>query len=128
MMGSTTKGAQMTNSRHGPAHRRRVFRHGLARAAMVAGGMVGVSLVVGVVGYHHFARFGWVDAFYSASMILSGMGPTDPLPTAPAKVFAGVYALYSGLVLIASTGVVLSPFMSRVLHAFHAEHDADGGR
>ena len=113
----------MNHDRHGPSHRRRVFRSGLIRAGLVAGVLVGVSLVAGILGYHHFAGLGWVDAFYSASMIMSGMGPTDPLRTAEAKIFAGIYALYSGLVLIASTGVVLSPFMTRVLHAFHAERD-----
>jgi hypothetical protein len=105
-------------------HHQRVFRHGLARAGAIAGALVTISLVVGILGYHHFAGFGWVDSFYSASMILSGMGPTDALPSRQAKIFAGLYALYSGLVLIASTGVVLSPFMNRVLHVFHAEHDA----
>ncbi len=117
----------MTVHAHGPAHRRRVFRHGLLRALLVAGVLVGVSLLVGVLGSRHFARLGWVDSFYSAAMILSGMGPTDERLDASAKIFAGCYALYSGLVLIANTGVVLSPFMARVLHAFHAEHDDGGG-
>ena len=104
-------------------HRRKAFRHGLLRAGAIAGVLVAVSLLVGVLGYHHFATLGWVDSFYAAAMILSGMGPTEELPSSQAKVFAGLYALYSGLVLIASTGVVLSPFMNRVLHAFHAERD-----
>ncbi len=113
----------MPDHHHTPAHRRRMFRSGLLRAGLLATALIGASLVVGIVGYHHFAGLGWVDAFYSASMIRSGMGPTDPLRTSEAKIFAGIYALYSGLVLIASTGVVLSPFMTRVLHAFHAERD-----
>jgi hypothetical protein len=117
----------MENRRHGRAHRRQVLRHGLMRAGMIAGVIVGISLLVGIAGYHHFAGLGWVDSFYSASMIMSGMGPTDVLRSSEAKVFAGVYAIYSGLVLIASTGVVLSPFMTHVLHAFHAEHDARDG-
>ena len=118
----------MTDHRHSPAHRRRVFRHGLARAGTIAGAIVSTSLVVGVLGYHHFAGLGWVDSFYGASMIMSGMGPTEVLRSSQAKIFAGVYALYSGLVLIASTGVVLSPFMTHVLHAFHADHDAKDGK
>jgi hypothetical protein len=95
---------------------------------MIAGVLVGISLVVGILGYHHFAELGWVDSFYSASMIMSGMGPTDVLLSNEAKIFAGLYALYSGLVLIASTGVVLSPFMTHVLHAFHAEQASKGGK
>ena len=94
---------------------------------MIAGLLVAVSLVVGILGYRHFAGLGWVDSFYSASMIMSGMGPTDVLRSNEAKIFAGVYAIYSGLVLIASTGVVLSPFMTHVLHAFHAENESSDG-
>jgi hypothetical protein len=118
----------MVSKKHGPAHRRKVFRHGLLRAGLIAGALVVISLLVGVLGYHHFAGFSWIDSFYGASMILSGMGPTDPLPSSMAKIFAGVFALYSGLVLIASTAVLLSPFMTHVLHAFHAEHDGEDGK
>jgi hypothetical protein len=117
----------MAHPRHSPSHRRQVFRHGLLRAGAIAGLLVGVSLLIGIWGYHEFAGLGWVDSFYSASMILSGMGPAESLVSTRAKVFAGIYALYSGLVLIASTGVVLSPFMARVLHAFHAEEDPGRG-
>jgi MFS family permease len=118
----------MTSRRRGPAHRQRVFRHGLLRAGAIAGVLVGVSLLAGILGYHHFADLGWVDSFYVAAMILGGMGPTDPLRSDPAKIFAGLYALYSGLVLIASTAVILSPFMTHVLHVFHAEHDKEDGK
>ena len=110
------------------AHRRRVFRHGLLRAGAIAGALVCVSLAVGILGYHHFGGLGWVDSFYSASMIMSGMGPTESLPSSRAKIFAGLYALYAGLVLIASTAVLLGPFMTHVLHVFHAEHDEEGGK
>jgi hypothetical protein len=117
----------MATKKHGPAHRRRVFRHGLLRAGLVAGALVAASLLVGILGYRHFAGLGWVDSFYSASMILSGMGPAEQLTTRPAKIFAGLYALYAGLVLIASTAVLLGPFMTHVLHVFHAEHDEKDG-
>ena len=114
----------MNGRPNGKSNHRKNFRHGLLRAGLLAGALVLASLGVGIVGYRRFAGLGWVDSFYSASMIMSGMGPTEALRTAEAKIFAGIYALYSGLVLIASTGVVLSPFMTRVLHAFHAEQDA----
>jgi len=118
----------MASKKHGPAHRRKVFRHGLLRAGAIAGALVAISLLVGVLGYHHFAALGWIDSFYSAAMILGGMGPTEPLPSDQAKIFAGLYALYSGLVLIASTALLLAPFMTHVLHVFHAEHDEEGGK
>ena len=118
----------MASKKHGPAHRRQVFRHGLLRAGLIAGALVAASLLVGILGYHHFAGFGWVDSFDGASMILSGMGPTEPLPSKAAKIFAGLFALYSGLVLIASTAVLLGPFMTHVLHVFHAENDGEEGK
>ena len=120
----TRMGYAMNGRPHEKGNHRRNFQHGLLRAGLLAGAMVVGSLAIGILGYRRFAGLGWVDSFYSASMIMSGMGPTEVLRTAEAKVFAGLYALYSGLVLIASTGVVLSPFMTRVLHAFHAEQDA----
>ena len=61
----------MAHPRHSPSHRRQVFRHGLLRAGAIAGLLVGVSLLIGIWGYHAFAGLGWVDSFYSASMILS---------------------------------------------------------
>ena len=118
----------MAMKRHGPVHRRQVFRRGLLRAVLLAGALVAGSLLVGILGYHHFASLGWVDSFYSASMILSGMGPTEVLPSSEAKIFAGLFALYSGLVLIASTALLLGPFMTHVLHVFHAEDEGEESR
>lgn len=66
---------------------------------------------------------GWTDAFANASMILSGMGPLSPLQTAGGKVFAGAYALFSGLVLVVATGIILAPVLHRMLHQFHVEED-----
>jgi hypothetical protein len=83
--------------------------------------LIGLSLVVGVIGYHYFEGMNWIDAFANASMILSGMGPFGPLTTSGGKIFAGLYALYSGLVVILATGVILAPLFHRVLHRFHVE-------
>ncbi len=83
--------------------------------------MLGCSLSIGILGYHFIAGLRWVDSLLDAAMILSGMGPVSPLPSDGAKVFASVYALFSGVVFISATGILLSPVFHRVLHRFHIE-------
>ena len=61
----------------------------------------------------------WLDAFLNASMILTGMGPVDPMRTSAAKLFASVYALFSGVVFLTSMGVFAAPFLHRLMHRFH---------
>jgi len=79
------------------------------------------ALSIGIAGYHWIAGFSWVDALLNASMILGGMGPVDSLTSAGAKIFASVYALFSGLVFIAVMGIVFSPIVHRMLHKFHID-------
>lgn len=79
------------------------------------------SLIVGVLGYHYFESLPWIDAILNASMILGGMGEVDALRTDAGKIFASLYALYSGLFLIVCGGLLLTPVFHRVLHKFHAE-------
>jgi flagellar biosynthesis protein FliR len=81
--------------------------------------VMGFGLLVGVLGYHWFAGFAWLDALPNASMILGSMGPVDPLSNAGAKIFASFYALFSGLVFITTAGVLLAPFGHRLLHLLH---------
>lgn len=96
----------------------RLLRHGGIVALMVAG-----SLALGMAGYARFEHLGWLDAFLNSAMLLGGMGPVD-LPRTPAgKLFAGLYALYSGLVFLVAAGLLLAPVMHRVLHKFHWEED-----
>jgi hypothetical protein len=101
-----------------------VFFGRVLRAVIVGGAFVGVSLVGGIAGYMYFAHLTPVDAFLNASMILGGMGPVSPLDTDEAKIFAGLYALYAGLLLVAVSGIVLAPVFHRVLHALHADADS----
>jgi hypothetical protein len=75
----------------------------------------------GTAGYHVLGRLGWVDAFLNASMILGGMGPVDHMESNGAKVFASLYALFSGLVFIAVMGVVIAPWVHRMIHVMHAD-------
>ena len=88
--------------------------------------LIGVSLILGMCGYHSFEHMSWIDAFANASMILSGMGPLGPLNTSGGKLFAGLYALYSGLFLIVAAGLLLAPLAHRFLHRMHlADNDPD---
>jgi hypothetical protein len=80
-----------------------------------------VSLAAGIAGYHAFAHMSWVDSFLNASMILGGMGPVGELTDSPAKIFAGCYALYSGIILIVVAGIMIAPVAHRILHKLHAE-------
>jgi len=83
------------------------------------------ALGVGMWGYHGFENMPWVDAFLNASMILSGMGPVTTLNTFGGKVFAGVYALFSGLAFIAVMAVVFAPVIHRFFHKIHLESGRD---
>ncbi|MBI1775975.1 MAG: hypothetical protein HYR63_11570 [Proteobacteria bacterium] len=103
-------------------------RHYVASAA-IAGTMVALSLVIGVLGYHHLNGLPWIDAFLDASMILGGMGPVNPLKGDAAKLFAACYALFSGLLFIASTAVLVSPWVHRLLHWLHSDvPESEDGR
>jgi hypothetical protein len=82
-------------------------------------GLLVVSLGIGIVGYCHYERFSVVDAFLNTAMLLGGMGPVNPPVTAGGKLFAGLFALYAGLVFIVSAALILNPVVHRVLHKFH---------
>ena len=99
-----------------PAFLRRAGRH-LFWALVILSGAVGA----GTIGYHTAGRLEWLDAFLNASMILSGMGPVDRMETATAKLFAACYALFSGLVFIGILGVVVAPWVHRLIHWIHLE-------
>jgi hypothetical protein len=87
---------------------------------------IGVSLLAGMWGYAHYEGMNLTESFLNASMILSGMGPAAALQTEGGKWFAGCYALYSGLAVLAAAGVVFAPLLHRLLHHFHAdEQDFD---
>lgn len=95
---------------------RKQFLQRVARHGGVSLLVIGSSLGVGTVGYHYLAELDWIDALLNASMILTGMGPVDPMSTDSAKLFASVYALYSGIVFLAAVGVLFMPFFHRILH------------
>lgn len=86
-------------------------------------GLIAASLGIGMAGYSALAGLDATDSFLNAAMILSGMGPVDPLPTPAAKWFAGFYALYSGVAVLAIAGLVFAPVIHRLLHRFHVEDE-----
>lgn len=98
---------------------RRQFVVRLAAHAAIALGIVLVSLAIGILGYHSLESLSWLDSFLNASMILGGMGPVAELHTAAGKLFAGLYALYSGMILLIVVGLLLAPVLHRFLHSFH---------
>lgn len=103
---------------------RREFIRRLGWSIAAGAGLIGFSLSIGVLGYHTLGGLPWIDAFLDASMILSGMGPMSPLHSTAAKIFAGCYALYSGIALLTTAGVILAPAIHRALHKFHLEDSA----
>jgi hypothetical protein len=95
---------------------RRVLNHAAAAATLLL-----ISLAIGMAGYEHFEGLAWRDAFLNAAMLAAGMGPVDAPRTKAGKLFAGVYALYSGLVFLVTAGLIFAPVVHRVLHRFHWE-------
>ena len=83
------------------------------------------SLTLGVLGYHVLEGLPWLDALLNASMILGGMGPVDALRTNGGKLFASIYALYSGLVVLVAAGILLAPIAHRIMHHMHMRTDDD---
>ena len=96
----------------------RMLRHAAGIGALVA-----ASLGIGMAGYVLFERLSWLDAFLNAAMLLGGMGPVHNPATSGGKLFAGLYALYCGLVVIVATGALLVPVLHRALHLFHWRRD-----
>ena|SRR5437588_5646750 len=100
---------------------RSVFVKRVAVSLLLAFGMIAFALMIGITGYHTLAGLGWIDSLLEASMILGGMGPINQLTGNGAKIFASLYALFSGLMFIGIMGVVLSPIVHRFLHKFHVD-------
>jgi hypothetical protein len=67
----------------------------------------------------------WIDSFAYASMILSGMGPMAEMKTTTGKIFAGCYALFSGVAFLTSMGLVFAPIFQSFLQKIHLETAKD---
>jgi hypothetical protein len=111
----------MYEAKHHAVLPRRSFFWRLAQHFLAALGLLIVSLALGMVGYILTERKAAIDAFLNAAMLLGGMGPVNPPVTLAGKLFAGIFALYAGLVFIVSAALMLTPVLHRVLHQFHFE-------
>jgi hypothetical protein len=109
-----------------PLATRMVFARRMAASVFLALGLIAASLIVGMIGYHRLAGLTWIDSFENAAMILGGMGPVAELHAQGAKLFAGLYALYSGLFLILVAGIILAPALHRLLHRLHIDEQDQG--
>lgn len=100
---------------------RRQFIRRLLKYSLISVALIVASLLVGMVGYRVFEGLPWVVAFLNAAMLMGGMGPVNPLHTGSGKVFAGIYALYCGMVLLIAVAIFAAPIFHRFLHHFHME-------
>lgn len=105
-----------------PARR---FALRMGRAVLLWLALTLVGLAIGMAGYAASEGMSALDAFLNAAMILAGMGPMTELRTESGKLFAGFYAIFSGLFVVVATGFVLAPLLHRVLHSFHIEEGKD---
>jgi hypothetical protein len=104
---------------------RRAFLQRLGYNAGFAFVVLAVSLFLGMLGYRLTEGLDWLDAFVESAMLLGGMGPVHAPTTTAGKLFAGVFALYAGILVIGTAGVILAPVFHRVLHSFHVQDDDD---
>jgi len=98
-----------------------VFVQRLLGSLAIALALIAVALMIGITGYRYLAGLNWVDSLLEASMILGGMGPVNQLPSDASKIFASVYALFSGIIFIGVMGIVLAPVVHRLMHKFHVD-------
>ncbi len=117
----------MFEKKHHPLVPFHIFLRRTARHFFISSSIVFAALTLGVIGYHLFAQFTWIDSILNASMILTGMGPVGELKTVAAKLWSSAYALFSGLVFITSIGIAAGPIVHRLLHKFHLQDDDSEG-
>ena len=93
----------------------------IGAVATISAALVGVTLVVGTLGYHFIARLEWIVAFPQAALLLSGMGPVETQLDNGGRIFESIYALFCGVILLGATGILFTPVIHRLLHKFHVE-------
>ena len=102
-----------------------MFARRLALNGLIGALLLTFSLGIGMLGYHFLENLSWIDSLLNASMILGGMGSVDPMKTNAGKIFASFYAIYSGVILLASVGILIAPIFHRFLHHFHLAEETE---
>jgi hypothetical protein len=97
----------------------------LLKSFSIAVCFLSLSLIMGILGYHFWGELGWLDSLHNASMILGGMGPVDPIKTNSGKIFASIYAIYSGVSFLTAFSILMAPALHRLLHKFHISDSKD---
>ncbi|MGV3605750.1 MAG: hypothetical protein ACO1RA_05020 [Planctomycetaceae bacterium] len=115
----------MFEARSEPLLSRSAFAGRLAKSLAATAAISAFSLALGSAGYHWLGNLPWIDALLNASMILTGMGPVDPMQTVAGKLFATFYSLYSGITFLTMVAVLMAPVVHRFMHRFHLEEDRD---
>lgn len=108
----------MLRGNHSPLPSMRTFVSRIIRNFIIRFAIIALSLGIGMIGYSHYEKMSWIDAFLNASMILSGMGPVSTLQTDAGKMFAGFYALFSGIIFLIVIAIIIAPLFHRFLHTF----------
>lgn len=112
------KRTAMYESKHRPLIPIHSFVQRMVCHLLIGVGIILISLLIGMYGYHHFEGMDWISSYENASMILSGMGPVEPLQTDKGKLFAGTYALFSGIVFLIVIAIFIAPLVHRFFHKF----------
>jgi hypothetical protein len=102
-----------------PLASQKVFARRLALNGLIGILLLTFSLILGILGYHFLESLSWIDSLLNAAMILGGMGPVNDMHSNAGKIFASFYAIYSGVILLASVGILITPIFHRFLHRFH---------
>lgn len=97
------------------------YKRRMSNSIVLATLVILLSLGIGMVGYHYFEHLSWIDCYLNASMILSGMGQIDPLKTEGGKIFAGTYAMFSGVIFLLAAGLIFAPLFRHFFRMLHIE-------
>lgn len=116
-------GINMYEHKKQPLASTRTFYQRVIKNLLVASVILLFCLLVGILGYHFLAKASWIDAIHNSAMILSGMGPVIEIDNTSGKLFSSAYALFSGVIFIATIGFILAPAIHRLFHRMHIEEN-----